>query len=109
MADLYWVKVKFFSNSIRKKPPCFKLDMGIRYSPHLVVKDDSEYLGVTFVDADICTFEKRIDAIVAPLYEGAGYHKLVKDVEFLIMEGPHIVGEGIVKDVCKGGPYAYDV
>lgn len=109
MADLYWVKVTFFSNSIRKKPPCFNLETGIRYSPHFVVKGDSEYLGVSFEDGDICTFEKEIDAIVVPLYEGVGYHKLAKEVEFFIMEGPHIVGEGIVKDVCKGGPYAYDV
>ena len=99
MNELYWVKVKFFSNSIRKNPPCFNAEMGIRYSPHLVVKGDEEYLGVTFADGDACVYDKEIDAIVVSLYEGVGYHKLVKGAEFLIMEGPHIVGEGIVKDV----------
>lgn len=38
MNDLYLLKVKFFSNSIRKKPPCFKIKTGMRYSPHLVVE-----------------------------------------------------------------------
>lgn len=100
--NLYLVKVKFFSNSIRKNPPCFKTDTGIRYSPHLVVKGDEEYLGVSFEDGDGCEYNKEIDAIVVPLYEGVGYHKLIKGVEFLIMEGPHIVGEGMVKDVFEG-------
>ncbi len=99
MNELYWVKVKFFSNSIRKNPPSFNAEMGIRYSPHLVVKGDEEYLGVTFTDGDACVYDKEIDAIVVSLYEGVGYHKLVKGAEFLIMEGPHIVGEGMVKDV----------
>ena len=58
-----------------------------------------EYLGETFADEDACVYDKEINAIVVSLYEGAGYHKLVKGAEFLIMEGPHIVGEGIVKDV----------
>lgn len=101
MIDSYWVEVKFFSNSIRKKPPCFKADTGIRYSPHFVVKGDGEYLGVSFENGDICVYDKEIEAIVVPLYEGVGYHKLVKGAEFLIMEGPHVVGEGVVRDVVK--------
>lgn len=101
MNELYWLKVKFFSNSMGKNPPCLCInaEMGIRYSPHLVVKGDEEHLGVTFVDGDACVYDKEIDAIVVSLYEGVGYHKLVKGAEFLIMEGPHIVGEGIVEDV----------
>ena len=97
MHDLYLVKVKFFSNSIREKPPCINLEMEVRYSPHLVVKGDIEYLGVSFVDGNIGVFDKEIDAIVVSIYEGVSYHKLVKDTEFWIVEGPHIVGEGIVK------------
>ncbi len=96
---LLLVKVKFFSNSIRKNPPCFNADTGIRYSPHLVIKGDEEYLGVTFVDGDACVYDKEMDAIVVSVYEGVGYHKLVKGAAFLIMEGPHIVGEGIVEDI----------
>ena len=106
MSDLYLVKAKFFSNSIRKTPPCAK---GIRYSPHFVVKDDREYLGVTFCDMDDCVFDKEIEAIVVSVYEGVGYYKLVKDTEFSIMEGPHIVGAGIVIDVCKGNSYELPV
>lgn len=102
MSGSYWVEVKFFSNSIRKNPPIFNEDTGIRYSPHFVVKGDEEYLGVTFESGDVCLYDKVINAIVVPLYDGVGYHKLVKGAEFIIMEGPHVVGEGKVKDVCKG-------
>ena len=65
------------------------------------MKDDGEYLGVTFLDGDVCVFDKEIDAIVVSIYEGVGYYKLVKDVEFLVMEGSHIVGEGIVKEILE--------
>ena len=98
MQDLYFVKVKFYSNSIRKKPPC--IDRG-RYSPHLVVEGDIEYLGVTFVDGNISVFDNETDAIVVAPYDAVGYHKLVKDAKFLIKEGPHTVGEGIVEDIYK--------
>ncbi len=101
MHNLYLVKVKFFSSSIRKNLPCFKADTGIRYSPHFVVKGDEEYLGVSFVDGDACEYDKEIDVIVVSLYDGVGYHKLIKCAEFLIMEGPHIVGEGMVEDVSE--------
>lgn len=97
MNDFYLVRVKFFQNSIREKLPCFSADMG-RYSPHLVVKGDDEYLGVNFVDGGACEFDKENDMIVESIYEGVGYHKLVEGAEFFIMEGPHVVGEGIVED-----------
>ena len=102
MQDLYLVKVKFFSNSTRETPPCINPEMEKWYSPHLIVKGDREYLGVRFVDGNISVFDEEIDAIVVSLYEGVGYHKLVKDTEFLIMEGPHTVGEGLVEEVHKG-------
>ena len=95
------VSVKFFSNSYRKTPPCLKLDIE-RYSPHFLVKGDEEYLGVTFWDGDVCIFNKEIYAIAGFIYQGVGYYKLVKNVEFFIMEGPHMVGEGVVEEVCKG-------
>jgi hypothetical protein len=101
MKYFYQVKLIFFSDSIRKTAPCLKPDVGVRYSPHLVVKNDDEYLGVTFINGNEGVFDKEIDAVAASLYEGVGYHKLVKGSEFLIMEGSHIVGEGIVKDVHK--------
>ncbi len=105
MNDLYLVKVKYFSNSIRKKPPCLKPEKGMRYSPHFVVKGDEEYLGVTFTDGDESVFDKEIYALAVSIYEGVGYHKLVNDAEFLIMEGPYIVGEGVVKEVYKDNYY----
>lgn len=105
MNNLYLVKVNFFSNSIRKIPPCSKTEAGMRYSPHFVVKGDGEYLGVTFVDMDNCVFDKEFDTIVVSVYEGVGYHKLVKGTEFSIMEGPHIVGNGIVEEACEGNHY----
>ena len=70
--------------------------MKTRYSPHLVIKGDDEYLGVTFVEGAVCEYDKEMDAIIELIYEGVGYYKLVKGAEFSIMEGPHIVGEGIV-------------
>ena len=48
MQDLYFVKVKFYSNSIRKALPVLTAYSG-RYSPHFVVEGDIEYLGVTCV------------------------------------------------------------
>ena len=100
MQDLYFVKVKFYSNSIRKELPCIDSNRG-RYSPHFVIDGDIEYLGVTFVDGNISLFDMETDAIVVAPYDGVGYHKLVKGVKFLIKEGPHTVGEGIVEDIYK--------
>ena len=102
MKNFYWVKLIFFSDSIRKTPPCLKPDAEGRYSPYLVVKNDDEYLGVTFINGDESVFDKEIDAMAVSLYEGVGYYKLVKGSEFMIMEGSHIVGEGIVAAVHKG-------
>lgn len=36
----------------------------IRYSPHLVVKGDEEYLGVTFVDGDDCVYDKEMETLI---------------------------------------------
>ena len=46
-------------------------------------------------------YAEENDMIVESIYEGVGYHKLVEGAEFFIMEGPHVVGEGIVTDSCK--------
>lgn len=98
MQDLYFVKVKFYSNSIRKEPPCIARG---RYSPHLIVDGDIEHLGVTFVEGNISVFDTETDAIVVTPYDGIGYYKLVKDAKFLIKEGSHTVGEGFVEDIYK--------
>lgn len=99
MNDLYLVRVKFFSNSIKKSLSNFNA-VKTRYSPHLVIKGDYEYLGVTFSDDGAnYEYDKEINVLVESIYDGMGYYKLVEGAEFLIMEGPHIVGEGIVKDI----------
>lgn len=98
MRDLYFVKVKFYSNSIRKKPPC--INRG-RYSPHLIVDGDTELLGVTFIEGNISVFDTETDAIIVAAYDSVGYYKLVKNVRFLIKEGPHTMGEGFVEDIYK--------
>lgn len=103
MNNFYLVRVKFFSNSIRKNLSYFNTDVRTRYSPHLIIKGDNEYLGVTFVEGTVCECDKENDAVVESIYKGVGYYKLVKGAEFLIMEGPHIVGEGIVKDIKVDG------
>lgn len=88
------VTVTFFSDSVRKTPPCL-----YDYRPHFVVKGDDEYLGVRFIDGDSCDFDKAVEAIVLPVYEGVRYDKLTVHTLFSIMEGGNIVGEGIVTDI----------
>lgn len=72
---------------------------GMVYRPHLLVKGDTEYLGVCFINGDLSGFNQVTDALVLPVYSGVNYNKLEVGVIFFIMEGPHIVGEGIVKDI----------
>ena len=48
--------VKFFSKK-RRTPP--NLTSG-KYYPHLVIKGDTEYLGVTFIDGEEVVFDKEI-------------------------------------------------
>lgn len=88
------VKVTFFSDSVRKAPPYLH-----DYRPHFVVEGDEEYLGVCFIDGAACTFDKEVEAIALPVYEGVGYDKLTVHTLFSIMEGGNIVGEGIVIDI----------
>ena len=89
--------VKFFSKK-RKTPP--NLSNG-NYYPHLVIKDDTEYLGVCFIDGEEVIFDKEIIASALPLYEGVDYSGLTEGTKFMIMEGGNIVGEGIVNEVFQ--------
>lgn len=81
MNNFYLVRVKFFSNSIRKNLSYFNTDVRTRYSPHLIIKGDNEYLGVTFVEGTVCECDKENDAVVESIYKGVGYYKLVKGAE----------------------------
>jgi len=89
--------VTFFSKK-RRTPP--NLNNG-KYCPHLVIKGDTEYLGVTFIDGEEVVFDKEIIASALPLYEGVDYSGLTEGTKFMIMEGGNIVGEGIVNEVFQ--------
>lgn len=93
-----YIKIKFFEDK-RKTPVRFSDG---NYRPHLVIKNDSEYLGVQFIDGEKFVFEKKILGIVQPIYtKTADYSKLTIGTEFFILEGATLVGEGIVIDKFK--------
>lgn len=89
------VTVTFFSGK-RDTVPC--LCSGA-YRPHLVIKGDDEYLGVCFTEGSPCEFNQTVSAVVLPVYDGVHYHKLTIHTPFFVMEGPNIVGEGVVEDI----------
>lgn len=93
---ILYVSVKFYSGK-RKQPPVF---INGQYCPHFVVKGDTEYLGVSFIDGDypVC-FDTEYRVFVLPIYEGINYEKLMKGTTFFIMEGSNMVGEGSVEDL----------
>jgi hypothetical protein len=92
--------IKFFSKK-RKTPP--NLSNG-NYYPHLVIKGDTEYLGVCFIDGEEVIFDKEIIASALPLYEGVDYSGLTKGTEFMIMEGGNKVGEGVIDEIFQHIP-----
>ena len=89
--------VIFFSKK-RKTPPNLT---NSKYNPHLVIKGDTEYLGVTFIDGEEVVFDKEIIASALPLYEEIDYSGLTEGTKFMIMEGGNIVGEGTVNEVFQ--------
>jgi len=91
--------VKFFSKK-RKTPP--NLSNG-NYYPHLVIKGDTEYLGVCFIDGEEVIFDKEIIASALPLYEGVDYSGLTKGTEFMT-EGGNKVGEGVIDEIFQHIP-----
>ena len=92
--------VKFFSKK-RRTPP--NLTSG-KYYPHLVIKGDTEYLGVCFIDGEEVVFDKEIIASALPLYEGVDYSGLTEGTEFMIMEGGNKVGEGVIDEIFQHIP-----
>lgn len=92
-----YVKIKFFE---AKRMTKISFSAG-NYRPHFVIKNDSEYLGVQFVDGEDFVFEKEILGIVQPIYtETVDYGKLIQGAEFFILEGKNLVGEGVVIEKC---------
>ena len=93
--------VTFFSKKMTNPP---NLNNG-KYSPQIVVKDTEEYLEINFIDGEDVIFDKPIHANALPVNEDMDYSALQEGMEFLIMDGGTIVGEGIVKEIFQHKPY----
>lgn len=89
--------VTFFSKKNTKLP---NLNNG-KYSSHIVVKGTEEHLEVNFIDGEDVIFDQAIRANALPVNEGVDYSSLQAGMEFLIMEGSTIVGEGLVKEIFQ--------
>ena len=74
------------------------------YYPHLVIKGNTEYLGVCFIDGEEVIFDKEIIASALALYEGVDYSALIEGTQFMIMEGGNKVGEGVVNEIFQHIP-----
>ena len=91
---LFEVNVEFFLPNWRKHP--VRLGSG-QYWPHLRVVSDSEHLGVKFVRGpDWVELGSSATAVVQTIFENVHYEKLKAGVQFEILEGPHVVGKGVV-------------
>lgn len=96
-----YIKIKFFE---AKRTTKVSLSDG-NYRPHFVIKNDSEYLGVQFIDGEEFVFEKELVGIVQPIYiDTIDYSKLIPGTEFFILEGKNLVGEGVVIEKFKAEP-----
>ena len=92
--------VKFYSEKRKTLP-----DLNSKkYCPHLMVKGDNRYLGISFIGGDAIDFDIWIKCIVSLFYEEVDYSKLTVGAEFHIMEGRNNVGEGVVLEVLKVSP-----
>ena len=89
--------VTFFRKKRRTSP---NLNNG-KYYPHLVIKGSEQQLGVNFIDGEDVIFDQPIRANALPLYETIDYSDLQAGIEFLIMDGGNVVGEGIVKEIFQ--------
>lgn len=87
--------VKFYSEKRKILP-----DLNSKkYCPHLMVKGDNIYLGISFIEGDAMGFDIWIKCVVSLFYEEVDYSKLAVGTEFHIMEGRNNVGEGVVLEV----------
>ena len=93
--------VTFFTEK-RRTPP--NLTNG-KYCPHLVIKGSEQLLDVNFIDGEDVIFDRPIRANALPMYETVEYSALQAGIEFFIMEGGNVVGEGIVNEIFQHKPY----
>ena len=89
--------VKFYRGK-RSLPP--DLSSG-KYRPHFMIKTDTRYLGVCFIEGQKADFETLVKSLVVPLYEEVDYSGLVCGTEFYIMEGQNKVGEGTIDEIIN--------
>jgi dihydrofolate reductase len=70
------------------------------YMPHLRV-GTGEYLGVSFVDGQSTPVAAGtiVEANVRFMYSGVPYEQLKPGVQFQVLEGPRIVGIGVVEEL----------
>ena len=88
--------VKFFIKK-KKTPPNLSCET---YYPHLVIKGDTEYLGVCFIDGKEVIFDKEIIASALPLYESVNYSALTEWTQFMIMK----VGKRVINEIFQHIP-----
>jgi hypothetical protein len=88
-----YMEITFFDKGqhCRKIPPDLN---GGKYSPHLVVKGQSDYLGIQFFEGENVILGKKVKGTAECLYEGVNYDVLEPNVLFFIMEGGNKIGEG---------------
>jgi translation elongation factor EF-Tu-like GTPase len=73
--------------------------IGCVYRPHLKLGTQDQFLGVCFIDGpETITPGQTVDVSFLLLYDGVDYAGLVRGVAFLIVEGPHVVGKGIIRE-----------
>ena len=89
--------VKFFRGKRKEFPD---LNSG-KYCPHFIIKDDVRYLGICFIDGQEADFDTWIKCCISLLYKDMNYSELVLGTKFNIMEGPNVVGEGVVDDIVS--------
>ena len=61
-----------------------------------MIKTDTRYLGICFIEGQKADFETLVKSLVVPLYEEVDYSGLVCGTEFYIfyiMDGPNQVGK----------------
>ena len=70
------------------------------YRPHLRV-GTGEYLGVSFVDGQSTPVAAGtiVEANVRFMYSGVPYEQLKPGVQFQVLEGPRIVGIGVLEEL----------
>ena len=59
-------------------------------------KDREDYWGITFIDLSAAAFDTPMLAMIKFTFDETHYSEVETGQRFLIMEGPHQVGEGIV-------------